>query len=99
LPGDQAAGRIPDPKVRTELLFQQAQDAKRRAADHLARGETHQAMCVLDAAGDSLAGVDDDERAIVLDLAADIRSGLASRAAKRSRAEHHRKNRKRGRGM
>ncbi|HSD80171.1 MAG TPA: VWA domain-containing protein, partial [Solirubrobacteraceae bacterium] len=33
VPGDRAAGRIPDPTVRTELLFQQAQDAKRRAAD------------------------------------------------------------------
>ena len=35
VPGDQAAGRIPDPTVRSELSYQQAQDAKRKASDAL----------------------------------------------------------------
>ena len=56
VPGDQAAGRIADPRVRTELLFQQAQDAKRRAADAIARGDHREAMAVLGEAGDRLAG-------------------------------------------
>ena len=43
VPGDQAAGRVPDPKVRTELLFQRAQQAKRRAAEALGAGDVHAA--------------------------------------------------------
>jgi hypothetical protein len=35
----------------------------------------------------------------MMDLASDVGSGSAARAAKRSRMEHHRKSRKRGRGM
>jgi len=99
VPGDEAAGRVPDPTVRTELLFQQAQDAKRRAADAVARGEQRRALEMLDAAGASLAGVDEAERAVLVDLAGEIRTGDAARAAKRSRMEHHLKSRKRGRGM
>jgi Ca-activated chloride channel homolog len=33
VPGDQAAGRVPDPAVSSELAFQQAQHAKRRGGD------------------------------------------------------------------
>jgi Ca-activated chloride channel family protein len=98
VPGDEAAGRAPDPKVRTELLFQQAQEAKRRAADAIARGDEGVALQMLADAGESLAGVDDAERGVLLDLAADITAGAAPRAAKRSRMDHHRKSRKRGRG-
>jgi Ca-activated chloride channel family protein len=98
VPGDEAAGRAPDPKVRTELLFQQAQEAKRRAADAIARGDEGVALQMLADAGESLAGVDDAERGVLLDLAADITAGGAPRAAKRSRMDHHRKSRKRGRG-
>ena len=32
VPGDQAAGRIPDPVVRTEVVYQRAQQAKREAS-------------------------------------------------------------------
>jgi Ca-activated chloride channel homolog len=99
VPGDQAAGRVPDPKVRTELLFQQAQEAKRRAADALARGDEREALLTLDAAGAALADVDPAERAVLGDLAAEVRAGDAARAAKRSRMDHHHKSRKRGRGM
>ncbi|MEA2289993.1 MAG: Ca-activated chloride channel [Solirubrobacteraceae bacterium] len=98
VPGDEAAGRVPDPKVRTELLFQQAQEAKRRAADAIARGEASAALHMLCDAGETLAGVDDAERDVLLDLAADITAGAAPRAAKRSRMDHHLKSRKRGRG-
>ena len=38
LPGDQAAGRIPDPVVRTELAYLQTQQAKRAAAERMSRG-------------------------------------------------------------
>jgi Ca-activated chloride channel family protein len=84
--------------VRTELLFQQAQEAKRRAADAISRGDEGVALQMLADAGQSLAGVDDAERGVLLDLAADITAGAAPRAAKRSRMDHHRKSRKRGRG-
>jgi Ca-activated chloride channel family protein len=32
VPGDQAAGRVPDPKVRSEALFQRTQRDKRKRA-------------------------------------------------------------------
>src|SRR3954447_14947784 len=99
VPGDEAAGRVSDPKVRTERLFQEAQEAKRRAADAIARGAEGDARAMLSDAGATLAGIDDDERAVLLDLAAEIRAGSAAGAAKRSRMEHHRKSRKRGRGV
>ena len=44
VPGDQAAGRVPNPTVRTELVYQQVQQAKRRASAHLTAGRTHEAM-------------------------------------------------------
>src|SRR4051795_5498751 len=57
VPGDEAAGRVRDPKVRSEVLFQRAQEAKRRAAQaiHLgdvdgARAEYQSASAVLAAA-------------------------------------------------
>jgi hypothetical protein len=84
VPGDEAAGRVPDPKVRTELLFQQAQEAKRQAADAIARGDHDDALQTLAAAGESLAGVDDTERAVLLDVAAEVSTGSA--AARRSAA-------------
>lgn len=47
VPGDQVAGRIADSVVRTELAFQEAQQAKRRASGHLSRGDTRNAMSEL----------------------------------------------------
>ena len=99
VPGDEAAGRIPDPKVRQELGFQRAQDAKRRAAEALDRGRDDVALDLLRTAGAQLGAFDPDEQAVVASLASDIEAGQANRAAKRSRMEHDRKNRKRGRGM
>jgi Ca-activated chloride channel family protein len=99
VPGDEAAGRIPRPEVVTERLFQEAQKAKREAADALARGDEDLALQRLDAAAASLADVDLEERAAVAALAADIRDGFAIRAAKQTMAEYDAKSRKRGRGM
>jgi Ca-activated chloride channel family protein len=99
VPGDEAAGRIPRPELVTERLFQDAQKAKREAAEALAAGDEELALRRLDAAADSLADVDLAERAAVAGLAADIRAGFAVRAAKQSMAESDVKSRKRGRGM
>jgi Ca-activated chloride channel family protein len=103
VPGDQAAGRLRDPKVQTELLFQQAQEAKRRAADALDRGDHEGARRAYAAAGETLMAAPaapelQDEALILAELADHVRSGQAALAAKRSRAEHARKARQRGRG-
>jgi Ca-activated chloride channel family protein len=54
VPGDEAAGRIPNPTVTTEVAFQQAQDAKRRASDALRHGDAVTASELLRHAGASL---------------------------------------------
>src|SRR5215211_2599008 len=43
VPGDAAAGRVPDAMVRSELAFQQAQRAKRDAADAMRTGDVRRA--------------------------------------------------------
>ena len=55
VPGDQAAGRVPDPKVRTELVFQRAQQAKRRAAEALGAGDVQAARAAYRAAAADIA--------------------------------------------
>ncbi len=105
VPGDQAAGRIPDPVVREELLFQQTQQAKRRAADAMARGDLDGARATLSGAVDAMHAAPPavlstellEEVGILEQLRDDSR--VDSRlAAKRARMEHARKSRKRGRG-
>ncbi|HTJ40310.1 MAG TPA: VWA domain-containing protein [Dactylosporangium sp.] len=44
VPGDEAARRVPDAGVRTELVYLRAQQAKRRASDHLYRGDSEAAL-------------------------------------------------------
>jgi Ca-activated chloride channel family protein len=39
VPGDEAAGRVPHPTVQSEVLFQEAQDAKRQASEAFERGD------------------------------------------------------------
>ena len=56
-------------------------------------------MQALACAAAQLADTDEEERSVVLDMAADIDRGLAVRAAKRARADFHHKSRKRGRRM
>ncbi|HEY7223725.1 MAG TPA: VWA domain-containing protein [Micromonosporaceae bacterium] len=50
VPGDQAAGRVPDPVVRTEMVYQRVQQAKRTASRHLSAGEPDEALAALDEA-------------------------------------------------
>ena len=47
VPGDQAAGRIPDPKVRSEALFQRTQQAKRASSRLLSQGRGEEASAML----------------------------------------------------
>ena len=47
VPGDEAAGRIPNPVVVTELAFQRAQQVKREAARWLSEGDTTAACAEL----------------------------------------------------
>lgn len=50
VPADVAASRLPDPLVRTEVVFQQAQRAKREASSRLRDGDTRAALHLLHAA-------------------------------------------------
>lgn len=47
VPGDQAAGRVPNPTVRTEKLFQDAQESKRRASEAFEHGDLHEGKRLL----------------------------------------------------
>jgi Ca-activated chloride channel family protein len=103
VPGDQAAGRVRDPKVQSELLFQQAQEAKRRGADAIARGDAPAAVAAFQHAHAALAAAPAPsaelraEADILAELADRTAAGEAAWAAKLSRAEHARKARQRGR--
>ncbi|GAA3111529.1 VWA domain-containing protein [Streptosporangium carneum] len=83
VPGDRAADRIAAPEVRTELAFQQAQEARRAADDALRRGETEEAAEILRAAGDVLeAHLPSAVPSMVKDLAEEVNDlrDLAERA-------------------
>lgn len=102
VPGDQAAGRVPDPTVRTELVYLQVQQAKRRASDHLSSGgEIQQAQGrIKDALASAPSAMHSDlaEEAAALDyLAEQTQQGMISRAAKYSSMDSHYKSTKRGR--
>jgi len=109
VPGDEAAGRVPDPVVHTEVLFQEAQHSKRLASEALERGERETAKKLLDAAAASLetAGLTappdlrsdlESEVNAMRWLTADLLTGDVNQASKMTRASYHRQNRKRGRG-
>ena len=108
VPGDQAAGRVADPTVRTELAFQSAQRAKREAAEALRRGDAGMARRLYDEAGSALADFGpmaapamasemEAEAQLLADLS--LRSGTDDprRVAKFTEADRHRKARRRGR--
>jgi len=106
VPGDKAAGRIADARVRTELVYQQVQDAKRKAADALRDGNHDEAQAAYMAArgrlddvmlscpSAELAG----ELQIIDQLSDRVVDGDAVWSAKFSRMDQARKSRKRGRG-
>ncbi|WP_306366404.1 VWA domain-containing protein [Nocardiopsis sp. CC223A] len=58
VPGDEAAGRVPRPEVRTEEALQKAQTAKKRASEALRRGDRAEAARLLDRAGQDLDDLD-----------------------------------------
>jgi Ca-activated chloride channel family protein len=108
VPGDQAAGRIPDPVVRSELSYQQAQDAKRKASDALRAGDATGAARLYGEAGSVLSAAAtgappelaadlSEESELLSELAGRAMADEASRVAKFSDADSARKGRQRGR--
>lgn len=108
VPGDQAAGRVPNATVRTELAFQSAQRAKKAAADALRRGDVDEAARAYDDAGATLQAFAADaapamaseikaEAELLMDLSARARLEDPSRIAKFTEADRNLKERKRGR--
>lgn len=109
VPGDEAAGRVPDATVVTEVLFQQAQESKRLASEALERGDRHSAQKLLDdavatlgsageAAPASLREELDREAREVRFLGEQSIVGDPNYLSKATRESYHRQNRKRGRG-
>jgi Ca-activated chloride channel family protein len=93
VPGDVAAGRVPDPVVRTELVYLRAQQAKRRASAHLGSGDPEAALKEIRQAQREIAEARvDAPEALAADLAEEAEtlsylereteSGSASRAGK-----------------
>ena len=107
VPGDQAAGRVRDPEVETELAFQQAQRDKHAATEELRRGDLDHAVARYREASARLAAVRSRARGRMaddLDQEIEMLHGLAERARsdaigarKLSFADHHMKTRRRGR--
>jgi len=105
VPGDQAAGRIPDTKVRTELVYQQVQNEKRRAADALREGDLPAAQQAYDEARRRLAEQMkacpspelDEEQEVISRLRRRAIDGDIAWSAKAARMDHNYKSRKRGR--
>lgn len=108
VPGDQAAGRVPDATVRTELVYLQVQQAKRAASTMLTSGDTAGAMRQLGLSMSTinriLASAPESMRQDLLDEAAalayvtdQVEKGQISRAAKYSSMDSQTKSAKRGR--
>jgi Ca-activated chloride channel family protein len=110
VPGDQAAGRVPNATVRTELVYQQVQQAKKRASARLTEGDLNAALVDIDAAQelvDTLLSGDDLPPDFAADLAEEAESlrylsnqaqfGSLSTAAKYSSMDSSSKSHKRGR--
>jgi Ca-activated chloride channel family protein len=107
VPGDQAAGRVPDPTVRTELAFLRAQQVKRVAAERMSAGDAGGAAAEMRAAGAMLRtamaaapvammGDLSEDLAAIDRLADEAATGDLSRAAKALSADTSRKSRRRG---
>lgn len=73
VPGDEAAGRVPDPQVRSEVLFQRTQQAKRESSRLLSQGRIEDAARLLRQTSSRLV-------ADALSLPAELRSELAAEA-------------------
>ena len=111
VPAGQAAARVPDPVVRTELVYQRVQRAKRSASRHLSAGERDEALAELDAATQLVGSSLDDglPEALAADLALEaeelryatglVRAGGHSLSAKYLSMSSSYKSRKRGRDL
>jgi Ca-activated chloride channel family protein len=109
LPGDQAAGRVPDAVVRTELVYQRVQQTKRRVSGQLSAGDIDSALAdIREAQADvrealasappgPLAADLTEEADALRYLAEQAEYGSSSRAAKFSSTEANYKSAKRGR--
>jgi len=108
VPGDQASGRIRDPAVRAEALYQRTQHAKRRSGELLGEGRTDEAVRLLHTSSAGLRaqapvlplGYSRElilEAQLMTDMAGEVHAGFASRAAKSSSYDATRKSRSRGR--
>lgn len=111
VPGDEAAGRVPHPTVSSEVLFQEAQESKRRASEAFERGEFEDGQRLM---GETAARLRSSLEAAPDELKGDIRSEIAevermtqlgditgagstTLMSKMSRESYHRGSRKRGR--
>jgi Ca-activated chloride channel family protein len=108
VPGDEAAARVPDPTVRSEVLFQEAQQAKRSASEAFERDDRATGLAKLAEARMRLgeagsiapapaamaitAELDDVDR-----MAAMTEQVGTAYMSKMTRDSYHRQNRKRGR--
>lgn len=108
VPGDEAAGRVPDPRVQSEKLYQEGQAAKLEASKAYERGDISGASEYLRNSNVSLTCaallVSPDDRASIdaeidanEELQANASAVGAAYASKRSRDSYHQGNRKRGR--
>src|SRR4051794_36119561 len=109
VPGDEAAGRVADATVRTEVAFQQAQKGKAQAAERLRAGDIDGAVEGYNSIVDDLQGAACEAPAAArpdLDAKIELMRELSVRAkvedarrlSKFTEADRHRKMRKRGRG-
>ncbi len=108
VPGDAAAGRVPDATVRTELAFQRAQRAKKDAADAMRAGDIERASSLYRDAGRALGTFQPqaapalsaeiaEEAELLHDLSHRALYEDARRTAKFTEMDRHLKERKRGR--
>lgn len=108
VPGDEATLRIPHPTVRSEILFQQAQESKRKASEAFERGDVddgqqhlgesmRQLRASLEAAPESLHADISAEMSTVGELESSTFEVGSSVMSKATRDSYHRMNRKRGR--
>ena len=109
VPGDAAAGRVPDPVVRSELAFQQAQRTKRDAAQALREGRAADAARLYAEGGAALAAAAaaappadaaelHEEAGVLASFAERTLWDDERRVMKASDADRGFKSRKRGRG-
>jgi Ca-activated chloride channel family protein len=107
VPGDEAAGRVANPTVRSELAYQKAQRAKREAGRALRENRVDDAISLFREAGEDLmasslaapaaAASELADEAVLMDELADRAAAEASYVSKFSEADRAMKARKRGR--